>query len=110
MRSPIIWAKINSIHIKLENYESSLKLKGRILPCRNYGVVSVDGLLPKTLFIMSKTFLIPVVGRIPGALKRALRVLPQAGFKALVFHFAKIAAQKSFNDRSKGFGQKPAVN
>jgi hypothetical protein len=28
-------------------------------------------------------------------------------FKALIFHFAKIDAQKRFNDRSKGFGQQP---
>jgi hypothetical protein len=32
-------------------------------------VSNLDGLLPKSLFTLSKTFLIPAVGGIPGALK-----------------------------------------
>jgi hypothetical protein len=69
-------------------------------------VLNKNGLLPKSLFTLSKTFLIHL-RLVPGALKTRP---PGSNFKALIFHFAKIDKQKRFNDRSKGFGQQPEKN
>ncbi len=56
MKCVVQWRKIG-------NCESSLKLKGTVVHGRDYG------LLPKSLLILSKTFLILAVGRIPDVLK-----------------------------------------
>jgi hypothetical protein len=64
-------------------------------------VLRVNGLLPKSFFTLSKTFLINLK-LVAGALKtRPACQRDSNRFKALTFHFAKIDGQKPFNDRSK---------
>jgi hypothetical protein len=67
-------------------------------------VSNLDGLLPKSLFTLSKTFLIPAVGGIPGALKTRPPGPAASGIQSA---YLPLREQKRFNDRSKGFGQQP---
>ena len=62
----------------------------------DFGVLSVDGLLPESLFTLSKTVLIPAVGGVPGALRTRPPGLVASGIQSAYLPICQYRWAKTF--------------